>query len=267
MLRFSIAVNAVFPEYDLYDRIKLVAEAGYDGIDLYRDRTGVDPEKLRRVAEENGVTVVSTALNDTFHQTLARPFSEIRPYWEEALEFAEVSGALGLVTFGGVRTSPADAPKALILENLRRAEALAAEKGKTILVEALNNVYEHQHVYLSTSALTFELLKCVDSPYCKMAYDTFHMQATEGNVLWQLTHNLNYVGHIHCVGMPYHHEPFYSELNHPYILRQLEAAGYNGFVCAEYHPSYDSRRSVADVLAHLRSYSTMPLCPVLEGPH
>lgn len=42
--------------------------------------------------------------------------------------------------------------------------------------------------------------------------------------------------------MPYHQEPFYSELSHPYILRQ-------------------------GVLAHLRSYRTMPLCPVLEGPH
>ena len=261
MLKFSIAINAVFEEYDIYDRVKLVADAGYDGIDLYRDRTGVDPIRLKEAADSCGIQVVSTALNDTFEQTFARPYKQIKPYWDEAFEFAKACGAKALVGFGGVKMSPRDEPKNLIIENLKRIEPDARANGIVILLEALNNVYEHQHVYLNSSVLTFEILKCVDSPYCKMAYDTFHMQATEGNILYNLLPNLDYLGHLHCVGMPFHHEPFYSEVNHPYVLRELEKAGYDGFVCAEYHPTYDHFRSVRDVLEYLHTCHEEPKYP------
>ena len=78
------------------------------------------------------------------------------------------------------------------------------------------------------------------------------MQVNEGNVLHNLLGNLEWVDHLHLVGIPDHREPFLCELNYPYILKQLEEAGYSGYAGLEYAPSYDSYRSVPDSLRYLK---------------
>lgn len=258
MIRFSLAINSLLQEYELPDRIKIAADAGYAGIDIYGDHDARDADRIAKAAAASGIEVVSTAMNDSFDHALNFSFGTIKPCWEEALAFARDCGAKGVITFGGRRGMPADAPKSLIIENLRRVAPMAEAAGLMILLEPLNNVFEHHNVYLNTSAMGFEILKCVDAQNCKLAYDCYHMQATEGNILYQLANNLEWLGHMHCVGLPKHDEPFHSELNYPYILAKLDELGYDGFVAAEYGPSYEPKQSIRDTLAYLSSYSTLP---------
>jgi hydroxypyruvate isomerase len=254
MLRFSLAINVALLEYDIYDRIRIAADIGYDGVDIYGDHTGMDGERLRKTAEDAGVSIVSPGLRDAFRMTLNLDHGTILPVWEEAFRFARACGSTGIVALGGTVSRIQAEPKKIIIENLRRLAPLAEEAGIFILLEPQNNVIEHRDVYLHSSALGFEILERVESPYVKLLFDFIHLQLSEGNVLQNSGNNLPMLGHFHCGGIPGHDEPFHSELDYPYILHKLDEAGFSGFLGAEYAPTYESIRSASDTLRYLKSY-------------
>ncbi|MGM9608520.1 MAG: TIM barrel protein [Oscillospiraceae bacterium] len=253
-MKFSIAINMTLTNYPIEDRIKIAAECGYDGVDVYMDHDSYDPEKLRKTAEECGIPIVSSGVNNCFCNTFDKSWSELKPVWQEAFTFAKACGSSAIAGLGGFKTGDFYDPKCLIIENVRRLSELAREYGITVMVEPINNVLEHRTAYLHTSAMGLEIVKTVDSPYVKLLYDFIHMESSEGNVLLNSTQNTDLIQMFHVVGIPRHDEPFHSPLDYPYLLQKIEEAGYDGFVCAEYAASYDPVRSARDVLAYLRSY-------------
>ncbi len=253
-MKFSIAINMTMTEYSIEDRIKIAAECGFDGVDVYMDHDTYDPEKLRKTAEECKTPIVSSGVNDCFHNTFDRHWSELAPVWKEAFEFATACGSRAIAGLGGFKTGDHYDPKCLIIENVKRLSELAREYEITVMVEPINNVLEHKTAYLHTSAMGLEIVKAVNSPYVKLLYDFIHLESAEGNVLLNSTQNVDLIQMFHVVGIPRHDEPFHSPLDYPYLLQKLEEAGYDGFVCAEYAASYNSVQSARDVLAYLRFY-------------
>jgi hydroxypyruvate isomerase len=257
MLRLSLALDNFFQERDMYDRIEIAAELGFEGVELCSGFRGLNPSRLRHVANENGVQLVNAAINDAFQNTLNRPFSAIWEPVTEAVSFAVEAGIANVVMLGGEAESPMDSPKNIIIENLKRSGEIAARAGVNILLEPLNNIMEHRGQYLVSSVMAFEIVKCVDSPHISVLYDVYHMQVMEGNILHNMTRNLEMIKHVHVVGIPNHDEPFHCEINYLYVLDQLERAGYKHFIGVEYKPSYDDRQSLLDTLRYLKS-SPMP---------
>jgi hydroxypyruvate isomerase len=253
MLRLSLALDTFFREHDVYDRIKIAAEFGFEGVEICSGFKGLNPSRLRNIAIENGVQLVNATINDGFQNTLNRPFSAIREPVATAISFAAEAGITNVVMLGGETESPLDSPKSIIIENLKRSGEIAAKAGVNILLEPLNNIMEHRGQYLVSSVMAFEIVKCVDSPHVSVLYDVYHMQVMEGNILHNMTRNLEMIKHIHIVGIPEHDEPFHCEIHYPYVLDRLEKAGYKKFIGVEYRPSYDDKQSVLDTLRYLKS--------------
>jgi len=249
---YSLPIDFHFKEKDIVDRIAIAAKMGFDGFEICAGFDGVDPTAVRREAEKYGITPVGVSLQGAHVNTLNLSFSRIREPIENTLKFAKEAGFTKVPILGGCVASPLDQPKSIIIENLKRAGDLAAKYGITLLLEPLNNIMEHYNQYLVTSVMGFEILKCVDMPNVKMLYDFFHMQVNEGNVLHNLGNNMEWVEHLHIVGIPNHQEPFQCELNYPYILKKLEELGFNGYAGLEYFPTYDSYKSVPDSLRYLK---------------
>ena len=81
------------------------------------------------------------------------------------------------------------------------------------------------------------LLDDVGAANLKIQYDVYHMQRMEGNLVHTMARLKERIGHVQVADSPDRHEPGTGEINFPYVLRQLDATGYEGYVGLEYRPS------------------------------
>ena len=77
------------------------------------------------------------------------------------------------------------------------------------------------------------------------------MQIMEGNIIDNITRNIDFIGHFHSAGVPGRHEHFNGESDYKNILKAIEKTGYNRYFGLEYWPTYDHKKSLEDVKKYL----------------
>jgi hydroxypyruvate isomerase len=120
------------------------------------------------------------------------------------------------------------------------------------VVEPLNVHVDHAGNYLDSSAEAADIVRKIDSPNFKLLYDVYHMQIMEGNIIANITKNIDIIGHFHSAGVPGRHELNIGELNYLNIVKQIDALGYKGKFGLEYSPSgADSSASLKSLKKYL----------------
>jgi hydroxypyruvate isomerase len=79
------------------------------------------------------------------------------------------------------------------------------------------------------------------------------MQIMEGNIITNISRNMEFIGHFHSAGVPGRHEHFNGENDYRNILNAIEGSGYKGYFGLEYWPTYDHMKSLKDVREYLCS--------------
>ncbi len=120
-----------------------------------------------------------------------------------------------------------------VVRCLKRLAPIAEDEGVTICLEALNVLVNHKGYFLVTTGHTMEILEAVDSPNVKMCFDIYHQQISEGNVIRNLSVNIDRIGHFHVGDNPGRKQPGTGELNYKNIFKAIHATGYEGFVTLE----------------------------------
>ena len=133
-----------------------------------------------------------------------------------------------------------------IVAALKKAAPLAEDAGVTLMLEPLNILVDHSGYCLSCSGDGAEVLRDVGSPAVKLLFDVYHMQIAEGNLVGNITANVDLLAHLHVADVPGRHEPGTGEVNFLNVLTAARAAGYEGCVGMEMIPT-------ADPLAAIRS--------------
>jgi hydroxypyruvate isomerase len=123
-----------------------------------------------------------------------------------------------------------------VIEALRRASDILEPHGLIMVLEPLNP-RDHPGQFLKKIPQAYQICRAVDSPSCKILFDIYHQQVAEGNILANVTANLDKIGHIHVADVPGRHEPGTGELHYPNILAALDEAGYDGTVGFEFTPT------------------------------
>ena len=82
----------------------------------------------------------------------------------------------------------------------------------------------------------FDIVREVDHPCVKVVYDIYHQQVSEGNIIPNMTKNLDCIAHLHSAGHPGRHELQYGESDYHVILKAADGAGYKGACGLEYGP-------------------------------
>jgi len=152
-----------------------------------------------------------------------------------------------LIVLTGDNEGKADSQKNILIENLKRVADIAIKENVTINIEPLNSLVDHKGYYLDSSYIGFEIIKSVGCDNVKLLYDVYHMQIMEGNIIQNITKNIDLIGHIHSAGVPGRIEPFNGENDYKAILNAIENSSYNRYFGLEYFPSYDSKTSLQDV--------------------
>lgn len=253
-IKFSICIDPVYTDYDYYDRIKIAAEQGFDGIELW-DIASLDIDKVRITCENSNIRIANFNCLDAWNKHMGADTPVVVKNMKETLKMAKAVNAHNVLVLAGYMANLHDNQKNIMITNLKRIAETAEMERVQVSIEPLNSIVDHKNYSLVTSADGFEIVRCVNSDYIKMVFDIYHMQIMEGNVIANMTHNIGLIGHIHSAACPARHEHFLGENDYRNIIKAVEESGYGGYFGSEYFPSYDSRQSPLDVFNYLKSYS------------
>jgi hydroxypyruvate isomerase len=144
-----------------------------------------------------------------------------------------------VITFSGNRNGMPDAEGLQnCLVGLNKIKGYAEEKGVTVNLELLNSKVNHKDYMADHSAWGVELMKRVGSPRVKLLYDIYHMQIMEGDLIRNITENLDFIGHFHTGGNPGRHElDDTQEVNWRGVAKAIAKTNYQGFFSHEFVPA------------------------------
>lgn len=250
-MKYSLCLETVLENVDFYDRFKIAKDLGLDAVEFWEPEK-FDAKKIGTVAGNAGLPVAACCVYDTRNSTFNSPFERLEKNILKTIEMGSEFGCTTFIGLAGNVECKADSQKNIIIENLKRAAQICEKKGVTIVLEALNSITDHMGYYLDSSYVGFEIVKCVGSPNIKLLYDMYHMQLMEGNLIGNSTKNIECIGHFHGAGVPGRHELQDGEVDYPSIIRKLDETGYNKYFGFEYFPTYDSEKSIKDVLNYVK---------------
>ena len=251
MLNLSVCIETILAEIDFYDRVEIISGLGFDAIEFWEVESK-DISKLAAVSSRYNIPVAICCAKDVRKVKLNQPWNVVCKNIKESISILKVLGCDSMIMLAGDLEGKADTQKSILVENLKRAAELAVKENVIINIEALNSLVDHKGYYLDSSSIGFEIIKSVDCENIKLLYDIYHMQIMEGNIITNITQNIDLIGHIHSAGVPGRHEPFLGENNYKYIIRETEKTGYDRYFGFEYFPSYDSQKSLKDVLDYFK---------------
>ena len=243
-MRYAANLSLMFQEYDVMERFKRAADAGFTHVEMlfpfHYDLDEIERELRSKDLElilfdtdagdfaggERGY-LCDPGRKEEFHQSVKDAIAIARRLGTTRLNAlaGKVPAAVGL-----------EQARATVVENLRRAAPLAEDAGVVLMSEGLNTV-QNPGYFLGTSKLGFEIVAEVGSPAVKYQYDVYHMQIMEGNLIETIQKNVAQIGHIQIADVPGRHEPGTGEINYPNVLKAIDASGYDGFVALEYAPA------------------------------
>ena len=200
-MKYSLCIDAFFPEIDFYDRMPLAAELGFPAVEFW-DLMGKDLPRLGRLAAQHNLQFSICGLNDGWKYNISGPAEVILPNLELSMRLAQEIGCPSLILLTGNGPSDEPAHKEHIVANLQRAAELAERHQITLCLEALNTRYDHPGYFLNSSVTGFEILRRVGSPYAKLLYDIYHMQIMEGDIIRAIQNNVAAIGHFHSAAVP-----------------------------------------------------------------
>jgi len=211
------------------------------GAPAYENVPRGDVKKIKEAADRLGLSISVTKgvgrigpggmVNPADHDALVEQFKAS----VEAGKPLDCKRYLGLT--GNTRDDvPVTEQTRYVIECLKRLADVAEAEDVMLVIEALNTLVNHPGYFLSTTAHSMEIMTAVDSPRVKMLFDIYHQQITEGNVIRNITENIDRIGHFHVADNPGRHEPGTGELNYTNIFKAIAATPYDGYVATEFSP-------------------------------
>jgi len=247
---------------DWYGNIAEGAKYGFKGVEQL-GWAGLDIAKAKAVLEENGVTsttiLIQSAVNPDYNKQMAWSHGMV---WEdtrqifiesfkESVAAAKAMNVPNIVaTVGNTRSDVSSEEQFdICVGTLKELSKIAEDSGIMIVLEPLNILVNHMGYYLVTTEEAVKMIKAVDSPNCKILFDIYHQQISEGNLINNITKNIDLIGHFHIGDNPGRREPGTGEINYAKVFEAIKKTGYDGWLAFECGRSVD----VPELCANMHS--------------
>jgi hydroxypyruvate isomerase len=138
---------------------------------------------------------------------------------------------------------------AILIETLKRAAAVLEPHGLIMVLEPLNTLRDHPGQFLTRIPQAYAICKGVGSPSCKILFDAYHQQITEGNLIPNIDRAWDEIAYFQVGDNPGRKEPGTGEVNYQNVFRHIRAKGYTGVVGMEHGNSRagkEGERAVID---------------------
>ena len=256
----GLCIEMVLSHFRFEERLRRASKAGFKNVEMWFVDMSYkgSAEDLARLAEENHVRITNTVIgapDGSIGGGLTNPAN--REQWLErarmTLDFnkeADIPATI-VCTGNAVEGMTDDAMMASVLEGLKPTVELAEKAAVTLLLEPLNDRYDHPGYWLTGSDRGAEICRRLGSERMKLLFDCYHMQIMEGDIVRHIERNLDVIGHFHAAGVPGRHELFKGELDYLFVLDRIEELGCQGIFGLEYLPSLEDELSLQETLAYL----------------
>jgi hydroxypyruvate isomerase len=141
-----------------------------------------------------------------------------------------------------------DYQTAHVIDALREAAAILEPHDLVMVLEPLNTLTDHPGMFLTESPQAYALCRAVDSSACKILFDCYHQQITEGNLIPNIDAAWDEIAYIQVGDNPGRNEPTTGEINYRSVFRHLHDKGYDGIVGMEHGQSQPGRAGEQSVI-------------------
>jgi hydroxypyruvate isomerase len=228
---------------DLVDQLRFMHDQGFRSMEDngMRGRSVADQERIATEMARLGMRMGVFVLNpDTaWTTTFAEGKDDFRDSFLEdtraSIEVAKrVNATWMTVVLGTVapRLEP-EYQMANAVEILRAASALLEPHGLVMVLEPLNR-RDHPNLLLSRIPQAYQVCRAVDSPACKILFDIYHQQITEGNLIPNFDAAWEEIAYVQVGDNPGRREPGTGEINFARVFGHLQEKGYSGIIGMEH---------------------------------
>ncbi len=120
-----------------------------------------------------------------------------------------------------------------VIESLKQASEILERHGLVMVLEPLN-FRDHPGLFLTKSAQAYEICKAVNSPSCKILFDIYHQQITEGNLIPNIEACWDEIAYFQVGDNPGRKEPGTGEINYRNVFKYIHSKGFDGIVGMEH---------------------------------
>jgi len=140
-----------------------------------------------------------------------------------------------------------------VIEVLKEAAAILEPHGLVMVLEPLNPLRDHPGQFLTKTSQAYEICKAVDSPSCKILYDVYHQQITEGNLIPNIDYAWEEIAYIQVGDNPGRNEPTTGEINYSNVFEFIHSKGYEGIIGMEHGNSMSGKEGEQAVIEAYRT--------------
>lgn len=243
---------------DVIDQIKFAHDHGFRAWEDNRmpGRPVAEQEKIGKALDDLGMTMGVFVAYGSFDQpTFAVKSDDARAdvlkHMREAVAIAKrVNARWCTVVPGSVDQQSAESGKewnryggprlsvgyqtANVIDLLKRCSEILEPHDLTMVLEPLNWHTNHGGVFLQYSDQAYAICKAVDSPSCKILFDIYHQQITEGNLIPNIDLCWDEIAYFQSGDNPGRKEPTSGEINYKNVFHHLYRKGWEGVIGMEH---------------------------------
>ncbi len=241
------------------DQIQFMHDKGFRSIEDngYLKRPVDEQEKigslLAKLGMRMGVFVVDG--DDNWKTSLTTGKQEFKDRFIAAcklsVEAAKRCNAKWLTVVPGFyeRKLPYGNQFANVIDAMRAGAEIFEPHGLIMVLETLSDTPE---LFLQQTHETYAVCKAVKSPSCKILYDIYHMQRTEGDLIKNMDRCWDEIAYVQIGDNPGRKEPTTGEINYKNLFKHLHQKDYKGVLGMEHGNSKPGEEGELALIAAYR---------------
>lgn len=237
---------------DLVDQIQFAADQGFTAWEDNRMKTRPVAEQERiaraldRVGMQMGVFVAHGSIGKlTFAVRDEAAQEAVLRDIHDSVEVARRVGATWMTVVPGdedqrhrARLAPGY-QTANVVDLLRRCAEILEPHELVMVLEPLNWFANHGGVFLRYTDQAFAICRAVNSPACKILFDIYHQQITEGNLIPNIDLAWEEIAYFQSGDNPGRKEPGTGEIHYRNVFRHIHSKNPNVVIGMEHGQSID----------------------------
>ena len=259
---------------DVLDQIRFCADHGFTAFEYngLPNETPEMQEKIGKLLSDNNMQMgVFVAYGSFDKPSFARPddasTAEIMMAMKNAVDVAKRVGAKWCTVvpgsvdqqhpdskwnkYGGRRLAEGY-QTANVIDMLRRCSEILEPHGLVMVLEPLNWYANHGGVFLQRSDQAYAICRAVNSPSCKILFDIYHQQITEGNLIENIDACWSEIAYFQTGDNPGRKEPYTGEINYQAVFSHLRERDFKGVIGMEHGNSVKGIGGEQKVIAAYR---------------
>jgi len=233
----------LFPDLPYLERPRAAAEAGFSAVETWwpgDDAAAWAAEVVRLGLQVTAVNADGgdMAAGERGFLNRADRHGWVLDACARALELAAACDAPCINVLAGreFETEPRDSQLARAAEGLAECAALAADAGRTLLVEPINALDVPGYL-VPTPSDAVALIEAAAAPNVRLLYDAYHAARAGGDPVADVAGFAPLLGHVQYADCPGRGAPGTGTVDLGAFVLALEQAGYDGAVGLELDPA------------------------------